>query len=282
MQNENVRFMAQKKILYVASEIYPYLEENYISQICRYLPQGIQENENEIRTFMPKYGIINERKNLLHEVIRLSGQNIIIEDSDHPLIIKVASLQAVRMQIYFIGSEDFFSRKHLIRDEEGVFFPDNDSRAIFFAKGVIETVCKLGWNPDIIHCHGWISSLIPVFIKTCYKDNPFFQDAKIVTSIYHDHFKEKFKPRFAKKLKNTGIPQECLTHFKSPTYDSIIQSSIDHSDGIVIGHSDIKPSIMEYLKKYKGPIFKHPEGEEEYVEQYEEFYDLVMGNNSTL
>ena len=167
--------MAKKKVLFITPEIYPYFPEGYISNICRYLPQGIQERENEIRTFMPKFGCVNEHRHMLHEVIRLSGQNIIIEDTDHPLIIKVASLQNVRMQIYFIDSEDYFKRKTPYYDAEGNFYPDNDSRAIFYAKGVMETVRKLGWEPDIIHCHGWISALVPMFIKTVYKDDPLLQ-----------------------------------------------------------------------------------------------------------
>ncbi len=267
--------MTKKKILYITPEIFPYLPESYISNICRFLPQGIQEKENEIRTFMPKYGCINERKNLLHEVIRLSGQNIIIEDSDHPLIIKVASLQAVRMQIYFIDSEDFFKRKNIFFDDEGNFYDDNDSRAIFFAKGVIETVRKLTWNPDIIHCHGWISALVPLFIKTIYKDNPLFQDTRIIYSVYDDHFKEKFSPNFAKKLKLTGIPKDYLAHFKTPGYDAIIKTGIDYSDGVVIGHQDVKPTIRTYLKNYKRPVFEHPE-QEDYVHDYDKFYETLM------
>lgn len=267
--------MIKKKVLYITPEIFPYLPESYISNICRFLPQGIQENENEIRTFMPKYGCINERKNLLHEVIRLSGQNIIIEDNDHPLIIKVASLQSVRMQIYFIDSEDFFKRKELFFDEAGNFFDDNDSRAIFFAKGVIETVRKLTWNPDIVHCHGWISSLVPLFIKTIYKDNPLFQDTKILFSLYNDHFKHKFSNSFAKKLKLTGIPKEYLTHFKSPGYDSILKTGIDYSDGVVLAHPDVKTTIRTYLKDFNGHVFKHPD-KEDYTEDYDTFYDNLM------
>lgn len=266
-----------KKILYVTPEIYPYLEENYISHICRYLPQGIQEKENEIRTFMPKYGCVNERKNLLHEVIRLSGQNIIIEDTDHPLIIKVASLQAVRMQIYFIDSEDFFKRKAMFRDEEGKFFDDNDSRAIFFAKGVIETVRKLGWAPDVIHCHGWITALVPIFIKTCYKDNPLFQDMKMVYSAYNDQFPEKFSSDFAKKLKLTGIPKEYAAKFRSPGYDTITKAAIDFSDGVVIGHPKVKKTIQTYMGKSGLPLLVHPESED-YVEQYDNFYDQLLAH----
>ena len=269
--------MIKKKILYIAPEIFPYLPESYISNICRFLPQGIQEKENEIRTFMPKYGCINERKNLLHEVIRLSGQNIIIEDNDHPLIIKVASIQAVRMQIYFIDSEDFFKRKQILCDDEGAFFDDNDSRAIFFAKGVIETVRKLTWNPDIIHCHGWISALVPLFIKTIYKDNPLFQETRIVTSLYNDHFKDKFSSGFAKKLKLTGIPPTALKCFKSSNYDSIIKSGIDYSDAVIVAHPETKTTVRNYLKNYDRPIFNHPDNTD-YVDDYDTFYDQLMAN----
>lgn len=264
-----------KKVLYITPEIFPYLEENYISHICRYLPQSIQERENEIRTFMPKYGCVNERKNLLHEVIRLSGQNIIIEDTDHPLIIKVASLQAVRMQIYFIDSEDFFKRKALFRDAEGKFFDDNDSRAIFYAKGVIETVRKLGWTPEIIHCHGWISALVPIFIKTCYKDNPLFQDMKIIFSVYNDDFPEKLSPDFAKKLKLTGIPKENLTKLRVPSYDALIKMAIDYSDGVVIGHPDVKKSLQTYIEKSEIPFFIHPTTDD-FAEQYDNFYAQLI------
>lgn len=267
--------MSKKKILYISSEIFPYLEESYISHICRYLPQGIQEKENEIRTFMPKYGRINERKHLLHEVIRLSGQNIIIEDSDHPLIIKVASLQAVRMQIYFIDSEDFFKRKQLFRDEGGNFFPDNDSRAIFFAKGVVETVCKLGWAPDIIHCHGWITGLVPMFLKTLYKDNPFFQDTRVVYSLYNDQFDEKFDVNFAKKLELTDVPATYLDHFKNPSFESLQKSAIDFSDGLVIGHPDVESDLKAYAGSTGRLLLTHPT-EDNYVDQYDEFYNKIL------
>lgn len=270
--------MAKKKILYITPAIFPYLEEDYISSICRYLPQGIQEKENEIRTFTPKYGCINERKNLLHEVIRLSGQNIIIEDTDYPLIIKVASLQAVRMQIYFIDSDDFFRRKALFVDEENRFFDDNDSRILFYAKGVIETVRKLGWPPDIIHCHSWISGLVPIFIKTAYKDNPHFQNTRIVTSLYNDHFEDAFSPSFGKKLNITGIPESAIKHFDNPNYDTIAKTAIDFSDAVVIGHPEVKDSIISYLDNQNIPILRHPEtpNYQEYVEVYDAFYDSLM------
>ncbi len=272
--------MAKKKILYITPEIFPYLPESYISNICRFVPQGIQEKENEIRTFMPKYGCINERKNLLHEVIRLSGQNIIIEDNDHPLIIKVASIQSVRMQIYFIDSEDFFKRKEMFHDEDGNFFADNDSRAIFFAKGVIETVRKLTWNPDIIHCHGWISALVPLFIKTIYKDNPLFQDTKIVYSVYNDNFKDKFSAGFARKLKLTGVDKDYLKHLKTPNYDNLVKTAVDYSDGVIVAHQDVKNTITGYLKNYERHQFLHTDNEI-LVDEYDTFYEQMMNREPT-
>ena len=163
--------MEKTRVLFVTQEILPYLEETAMAKIGRFLPQGIQERGKEIRTFMPRYGNINERRNQLHEVIRLSGMNLIIDDADHPLIIKVASIQQARMQIYFIDNEDYFQRKFTIADKNGKFFEDNDERTIFFARGVLETVKKLGWGPDIVHCHGWFTSLLPVYLKKAYKVN---------------------------------------------------------------------------------------------------------------
>ncbi len=265
----------KKKILYIAPAIFPYLPDDYISNLCRFLPQHIQEMENEIRTFMPRFGCVNERKNLLHEVIRLSGQNIIIEETDHPLIIKVASLQAVRMQIYFIDSEDFFKRKQIFHDEAGNFFPDNDSRILFFAKGVIETVKKLGWSPDIVHCHGWISSLVPVLLKTCFADHPVFQDSLIVTSLYNDDFPDNFDENFVNKLQVTGIDEAHLAHLQNPNYDTLVKTAIDFSDGVVAGHPDVRPSAIAYANELNRKVLHHP-STENYVDAYDEFYEQIL------
>ncbi len=271
--------MEKKKILYVTSEIFPYLPEGYISNIGRYLPQGVQERKNEIRTFMPKFGCVNDHRHMLHEVIRLSGQNIIIEDTDHPLIIKVASLQSVRMQIYFIDSEDFFKRKSTYFDENNVFYPDNDSRTIFYAKGVIETVRKLGWDPDIIHCIGWISALVPLFIKTVYKDDPLFQNSKLVYSIMPDAFTEKFPTNFKKKLQQTNIPTANLNHFRNPGYDQLIQTAIDYSDAVCITPGTGK-RLLNYIEKQEKLTLHHPE-DDNYVDLYDEFYDQLIETDKT-
>ena len=176
--------MDAKKILFIAQEITPYLPESEIATICRNLPQGIQERGREIRTFMPKFGNINERRNQLHEVIRLSGMNLIIDDTDHPLIIKVASIQAARMQVYFIDNEDFFQRKHTVCDENGNEYEDNDDRSIFYVRGVLETVKKLRWQPDVIVCQGWASAVVPFYVKTAYSEEPSFAESKVITALY--------------------------------------------------------------------------------------------------
>ena len=205
-----------EKILFVNSEIFPYLPESPIADIGRYLPQGIQERKKEIRSFMPKYGCINERKNQLHEVIRLSGMNIIINDVDRPLVIKVASISAARMQVYFIDNEDYFKRKQIDRDDDGNFFNDNGERAIFFARGVLETVKKLRWAPDVIHCQGWITQILPLYLKKMYKDDPIFANSKIVLSLYDD-MPEKFDEELSRLVKYGDITDNDIPLLADPT-----------------------------------------------------------------
>jgi len=215
--------MESKKVLFISQEITPYLGETKLSKIGRFLPQGIQERGKEIRTFMPRYGSINERRNQLHEVIRLSGMNLIIDDTDHPLIIKVASIQSARMQVYFIDNDDYFQRKHTVSDATGKEFEDNDERALFFARGVIETVKKLRWAPDIVHCHGWMASLIPVYLRSIYSDDPLFHNYKIIYSVYNNDFKTPFRPTFADKLRYDGIDGESLKLVKNPDFINVFK-----------------------------------------------------------
>ena len=269
--------MKKANVLFVTQEIIPYLDDSHMGQIGRYLPQGIQERGKEIRTFMPRFGNINERRNQLHEVIRLSGMNLIIDDTDHPLIIKVASIQSARMQIYFIDNEDYFQRKSTFRDKNDKFFKDNDERAIFFSRGVLETVKKLGWSPDIIHCHGWMSSLLPVYIKRAFRDNPLFTDSKVVVSIYNDDFEDSFSKEFATKIKFDGIDEQDLKHYKKGTFVNIMKAAIDFSDGVIIGHPDINPEITAYLSKTDKPVLQY-KSPEEYIDAYDEFYDELLVN----
>ena len=192
--------MGKKKILFVSQEIYPYLPETEMSLIVRHLPQQIQMDEKDIRIFMPRYGVVNERRHQLHEVIRLSRMNLIVDDFDHQLIIKVGSIQSARMQVYFIDNEDYFPKKKYFHDEEGQFFDNNDERMIFFCKGVVETVRKLGWSPDIIHCHGWISSLVPLYIKKLYNEDPLFNNSKVIFSVYDTDFPGELNKEICEKL----------------------------------------------------------------------------------
>ncbi|HAJ99461.1 MAG TPA: glycogen synthase [Bacteroidales bacterium] len=267
--------MEKPKVLFVQQEITPYLKESQMGLIGRRLPQGILERGKEIRTFMPKYGSINERRNQLHEVIRLSGMNLVINDTDHPLIIKVASISAARMQIYFIDNEDFFSRKFTLSDKAGKCFADNDERAIFFARGVIETVKKLGWSPDVIHCNGWFTSLMPLYIKAVVKDNPMFSDTKVVYSIYNDDFDESLNAALPKKIICKDLDKEAVSLLSNPTFVNLSKVAIHYSDAVIIGSPEINPEVAEFARQSNKPLLEyHPT--ETYIEAFNEFYDEIL------
>lgn len=266
-----------KRVLFVNSEMCPYLPETTISKIGRYLPQGIQERKKEIRSFMPRYGCINERKNQLHEVIRLSGMNIIINEVDRPLVIKVASISAARMQVYFIDNEDYFHRKQVYFDESGEFFKDNGERAAFFARGVLETVKKLRWAPDVIHCQGWISHVLPLYLKKAYKDDPIFSNSKVVLSLYDDtpvQFGEDLKG----KVKFAGIDDNDLEVLGESTGINLAKLAADHSDAIIFGSDNIPQELADYCSNCGLPVLPFNAGALEdgsYVEEYNNFYDQL-------
>jgi starch synthase len=224
---------------------------------------------------MPRFGNINERRNQLHEVIRLSGMNLIIDDTDHPLIIKVASIQQARMQIYFIDNEDYFQRKSTFADKSNVFFKDNDERAIFYSRGVIETVKKLGWGPDIVHCHGWITSLVPLYIKKAYRVNPLFGETKVVYSIYDDDFEETLSKDFSNKIKLEGISNKDLKHYKTPTYVNMMKAAIDFSDAVIIGSPKINSEVYQYLQESEKPFIEF-QPMDQYIDVYSDFYDEIL------
>ena len=267
--------MENSRVLFISQEITPYLPESEMSLITRNLPQGVQEKGREIRTFMPKYGCINERRNQLHEVIRLSGMNIIIDDTDHPLIIKVASIQTARMQVYFIDNDDYFQRKYVLNDDSGKFFEDNDERAIFFARGVIETVKKLQWAPDIIHCHGWFTSLIPLYIKKAFYDNPLFLDSKIIISLYNNEFDKTLNKSLKHKLNTEEIVGEELNIIKEPDYVNLCKLAINMSDAVIYGSNEINSEIQKYVEVTGKPALPYYD-EEDYVDIYSDFYDKIL------
>ncbi len=267
--------MEKTKILFVSQEITPYLPENEMSFIGRYLPQGIQEKGKEIRTFMPRYGCINERRNQLHEVIRLSGMNLIINDTDHPLIIKVASIQAARMQVYFIDNEDYFQRKKILLDDEGKGFKDNDERAIFFARGVLETVKKLRWAPDVVHCQGWFTGLVPLYLKKAFNEDPLFTDTKVIFSMYDDEFSTPFNSDFKEKVLVDGIKAEDVAALENANYLSLNKFAIDYSDAIVMGNEKVNEELKSYALASGKPFLEY-KNREEYVDAYSQFYDELL------
>lgn len=237
--------MEKKRILFVSQEITPFLPKSDVSTIARKLPQGVQENGKEIRVFMPRFGTINERRHQLHEVIRLSGMNLIIDDTDHPLIIKVASIPTARMQVYFIDNEEYFKRKSVFTDDKGEEHPDNDERSMFFCRGVLETVKKLGWKPDVIHCHGWMTSLMPMYIKEVYNDDPHFTDTKVVYSLYNNAFNKSWDNNFVKKLKFEGFNDDIIEAIKDGDFNSLNKTAMQYSDGIIVGKEEVNEELTK-------------------------------------
>ena len=275
---ENIVIMTKaNKVLFITQEITPYVSESEMSLVGRNLPQAIQEKGREIRTFMPKWGNINERRNQLHEVIRLSGINLIIDDTDHPLIIKVASIQSARMQVYFIDNDDYFQNRLQVVDENGVEYEDNDARAIFYARGVLETVKKLRWCPDVIHCHGWMTALAPLYIKKAYKDEPSFRDAKVVFSLYDNDFKEPFHPDFASKLLLKGISKKDVADLKEPVdYTALCKLAVDYSDGVIQQSEHVNEEVIAYARQIGKPVLGY-QSPEIFADACNDFYDQVWG-----
>ncbi|HDP55610.1 MAG TPA: glycogen synthase [Bacteroidetes bacterium] len=267
--------MKSVKVLFVSQEITPYLDETNMSVVGRNLPQGIQERGKEIRTFMPRWGCINERRNQLHEVIRLSGMNLVIDDTDHPLIIKVASIQSARMQVYFIDNEDYFQRKNILTDSKGEYFADNDERAIFFARGVLETVKKLRWAPDIIHCHGWFPAFLPILIKRTYKEDPVFAKSKVVYSVYDDAYDTPLNPKVKSKLLLENISKKDIEPLGDPSYENLMRFALQYSDGVIYGDKTIEKNTDEHIKSLKIPVLGY-HGMDDYIDKINLFYDQIL------
>ena len=266
--------MATNKILYVCQEIAPYVPENELSTLSLDLARQMQERGAEVRTFMPRYGCINERRNQLHEVIRLSGMNLIINDNDHQLIIKVASIPAARIQIYFIDNDDYFARRAVLRDEEGKLFEDNDDRAIFFARGMLETVKKLRWTPTVVHCHGWFSAIVPMYLKKVFYDDPLFRDVKIVLSLTEDKFEGELAANFKQKLEGEGIMDSAMKILETPSYENLMRFVIDYADGVVLTSANVDSDLVEYARSRGKKVLDYMEGEQKDVfDNYKRFYD---------
>lgn len=266
--------MRKKKVLIVTQEMQPYTAATTISEIARQLPQYIQENGMEIRVLMPRFGSINERRHRLHEVVRLSGMNIIVDDDDYPLVIKVASLPEGRMQVYFLDNEDFFRRKHVFVDDHGKPFEDNAERMVFFCKGVIETVRKFGWPPDIIHCHGWMTSLVPLFVKTAYRNEPLFQQSKVVFSLYDEAMGNTSDDSFLSKALINNLSPEDLQAYQNGEGITLQKGAVTYADAVVQGSPDMDAALLKLIEAMDKPFLPFPG--EDYLAPIFEFYQTLL------
>ncbi len=268
--------MAKTKILFITHEMSPFLEISKIAKITRSLPQAMQEKGFEIRILMPRFGLINERRNRLHEVIRLSGMNIVINDNDNPLIIKVASLPTARMQVYFLDNEEYFQRKSVFRDNKENFHADNDERMIFFCKGAIETVKKLGWMPDVVHCFGWMSSLVPMYLKTSYKEDPMFKNTKVVYSVYENCFTENLDKSLKTKSLMPEMDASDAGLLKDCTCSSLHINAINYSDAVIKADENIDNAVIKFLSKQSDKtIVENYNHDEIDFDTFVQFYEEV-------
>lgn len=266
--------MSKKRVLIVTQEMNPYTALSEISEIANKLPLHIQKNGMEIRILMPRFGSINERRHRLHEVVRLSGMNIIVNDDDYPLIIKVASLPQARMQVYFLDNEDFFKRKSVFEDSEGKPFDDNEDRMIFFCKGVLETVKKFGWPPDIIHCHGWMTSLVPAYLKTAYQHEPLFQESKVIYSVYDYSLGDSFSEEFAEKAAINDMTQGQIAPYIGGA-NNLHKGAVQFSDAIIQGSEYIDEDVEETIESSEKPFCGYS-GEEDLLDGYIAFYNSLL------
>lgn len=269
--------MEKKKILFVNQEVTPYVSKSELSSMGMDLPQAMHNSGFEIRSFSPKWSTINERRGQLHEVKRLSGLNIVIDGSDYPLLIKVASAPVSRMQIYFIDNDEFFTgRPSMTENEQGEEYTDNGERAIFYARGVIETVKKLRWTPDIIQCQGWMAGVVPFYIKTAYRNDPAFAKAKIVTSLFTTQFKQPFGSKFKTSVEYGDAKESLLESYSSDfSFIDLGKLAIDYSDAVAEGSPEVNAELSQWAKDKGLPVLSYPG--EDYGEAYKNFYLELLG-----
>lgn len=273
--------MTNNKFLFISQEIAPYISGTPMADLGRALPVSLAGKQNEVRTFMPKLGAVNERRNQLHEVIRLSGVNIPIDDNDHPLIIKVASMQPSRIQVYFIDNDDYFLKSEADADPAGSNRDDNDERLIFFARGVLETAKKLQWETDIIQCSGWFTALVPMYLKKVYRDGASFKGAKTVYCVAPGNYPSSVDSRFLEKLRADGFKETDLKHFSAMKDDPNIfhKMAINYSDAVVFATPEPDPELLEFANSKKLPVIHIPFGEAD-MAKYKEFYDSLSKSSS--
>ncbi|MAX04934.1 MAG: glycogen synthase [Flavobacteriales bacterium] len=273
--------MEKKRVLYVSQEINPYTGETSMGSAANLLPQNTQENGKDIRIFLPRFGTINERRHQLHEVIRLSGMNLIIDDFDHQLIIKVASIQKLRLQVYFIDNEEYFPSRQMFHDVEDNFMSNNDERMIFYCKGVIETVRKLGWAPDIIHCQGWFASLVPMYIKKLYAQEPLFDNVKVIYSVFDTSFDGVLSNSLTEKLLFEKLEESDVSGIQQSNINNLHKFAIDYADAVVQASANIDKRILSHIKSSGKPFMEYP-GAEDYIDAYQDFYGQFIDQDDEI
>ena len=273
--------MEKKRVLFISQEITPYIPENEVSTIGRNLPEGIMESGKDIRIFTPKYGCINERRHQLHEVIRLSGMNMILDNLDYPLIIKVASLQPVRMQVYFIDNEDFFPKKTFMNDLDGTFFDFHDERVIFFCRGVLETVRKLGWAPDVVHCQGWMSALVPMYLKRAFAEDPIFENTKVIYSVYNQQIKGDLSNEMSQKSIVAGVSDDDTFVINEASILNLHKIAINFADAIIVGSKKLDKELEAHIQKSDKQTLNY-QSEESYIASYNALYDQLLEEETVL
>ena len=271
--------MKGKKILYVSSELTPYFPENPISRTSVELPRQMSELGKDVRIFMPCFGNINERRHQLHEVIRLSGMNLVVNDMSQPLVIKVASIPKTRLQVYFIDNDEYFKRKGCYRDKEGNFYTDNDERMLFFVRGVLETIKKLNWSPDVIHVHGWMSALLPLYLRTYYKDEPIFNDTRVFSSVYDVAYEGNLDEAMIKKIEMDGIDISALDYLREPSFLNLTRLMVEHSDGVVKGAESLSSDLIDLLDSADRPVLDYLSCEA-FAEAYGKLYEEAALNEA--
>jgi starch synthase len=273
--------MDKKRVLYISQEINPYTGETSMGDVANLLPQKTQENGKDIRIFLPRFGTINERRHQLHEVIRLSGMNLIIDDFDHQLIIKVASIQKLRLQVYFIDNEEYFPSRQMFHDLEDNFMSNNDERMIFYCKGVIETVRKLGWAPDIIHCQGWFASLVPMYIKKLYAQEPLFDNVKVIYSVFDTSFDGVLSNSLIEKLLFEKLEESDVSGIQQSNINNLHKFAIDYADAVVQASANIDKRILSHIKSSGKPFMEYP-GAEDYIDAYQDFYGQFIDQDDEI
>jgi starch synthase len=263
------------RILFVTQEMEPYLVLSEIADLVNKLPKHCQEKGMEIRVLMPRFGVINERRHRLHEVVRLSGMNIIVDDDDYPLIIKVASLPGARLQVYFLDNEEFFKRKFIFKDEKEVLYEDNQDRMVFFCKGVLETVRKFGWPPNLIHCHGWMTSLIPMYVHTVYKNDPIFRNTKVIYSVYNETIEDSFDSRFKDKATINNLEPSALDAFFEGDKIKLHKGGIHYADALIKGSNSMDSDVQSTIEKSGKPTLDYTDGED-VLDVYFDFYNQLI------